>query len=705
MVIQHNMMAFNANRQYGINVGKGRKLTEKLSSGYKINRAADDAAGLAISEKMRRMIRGLGQSAENIQDGIGFVQTADGALNEAHDMLQRMNELAVKSANGTNTEEDRQYIDSEIQQLKTELDRIFSTTTFNDKKIWDPNNGGRKKVGEELKQAVTFTMPRNEIDITNENCGVIGWNGYQMKADKDGVWVEWTGYDTNKYVTSKVDWATLKKNDYAFEMSDYFNNPENVDPSDSNKKINNALFDNGDPDTGNPLFEKKISFSVQETATVEDMIAAINGVGLNTYNFTPMQSEIKWTDGTSPQYYVRTGSSINVGAAYVSNLNSPQGYDFDNVDNDGFIEPANGSGTVLPVGSATGNMTNIPSATDVASAKANDEQWEMTFDMEGIGKVTAKSIYINYGLNLVGNYDSATKGLWWDVDAYGNKYEKSYIVYDPAYDASGNYVGSKATLGHAMEALTGPRDDKYGVNNIATPGMLSDANGGCGVSGGWMEFTFQIKAQDKLPFGDKKNDVVGSYTVEIPIYANDTEADVLNRMQEVFNSKTVLDLQRNKSNSQYPDSQEFYSPTAFTRQIPVPIWGGTNQFFVQAGTEGGQHISVDYECLSVAAMKMQHTNVLTVEDSENAINEIKNAIQMVSTQRSDFGAYQNRLEHAVNANENTEENTQAAESVIRDTDMAKTMVAYSNNNILLQAGQAMLAQANQNNQAILSLLQ
>jgi len=114
MVIQHNMMAFNANRQYGINTGKSKKLTEKLSSGYRINRAADDAAGLAISEKMRRMIRGLGQSADNIRDGIGFVQTADGALNEAHDILQRMNELAVKSANGTNTEEDRKYIDSEV---------------------------------------------------------------------------------------------------------------------------------------------------------------------------------------------------------------------------------------------------------------------------------------------------------------------------------------------------------------------------------------------------------------------------------------------------------------------------------------------------------------------------------------------------------------------------------------------------------------
>lgn len=696
MVIQHNMMAFNANRQYGINVGKGRKLTEKLSSGYKINRAADDAAGLAISEKMRRMIRGLGQSAENIQDGIGFVQTADGALNEAHDMLQRMNELAVKSANGTNTEADRQYIDSEIQQLKTELDRIFDTTTFNDKKIWDPNNGGRKKVGEEMKQAVTFTMPTNYIDINEDNSGVIAWNGYQMKADEDGVWVEWTGYDSNKYATAKVDWATLKKNDYAFEMSDYFNNADNA--------VNSNLYDNGDPATGNPLFQKKISFSIQETTTVDDMIAAINDVYMSTYNYTPMQSEIKWLNGQEPQCknQIWTSSSINVGAAYVSNLNSAQGYDFENVDCDGFIEPADGSGNVLQNSSSAGNVTTRPSATDVASAQGSTETWEMTYKVEGIGQVTATPVYVSYGADLQ-SFDSATEDLWWYEDQYGRKWEKSYTLYDQVQN--GNNVELQGNLGHVMEALTGDRNDTYGTTNLQAPGLLSDANGGCGVSDGWMEFTFQLRAENDLAYGQKDNNVVGSYTIRIPIYANDTEDDVLNRVQEVLSENTVFDMQRNKSGSTYPDYQEFYKPTANNRQINVPIWGGTNQFFVQAGTEGGQHISVDYECLSVAAMGMQHTNVLTVEDAENAINQIKNAIQMVSTQRSDFGAYQNRLEHAVNANENTEENTQAAESVIRDTDMAKSMVEYSNNNILLQAGQAMLAQANQSNQAILSLLQ
>ncbi len=132
MVVKHNMTAMNANRMLGITTSAQAKQTEKLSSGYRINRAADDAAGLSISEKMRRQIRGLTQASSNAQDGISMVQTAEGALNEVTDMLQRMNELTVKAANGTYTSTQRQYIADEINQLTSEIDRIASTTRFND---------------------------------------------------------------------------------------------------------------------------------------------------------------------------------------------------------------------------------------------------------------------------------------------------------------------------------------------------------------------------------------------------------------------------------------------------------------------------------------------------------------------------------------------------------------------------------------------
>ena len=132
MVVQHNMQAMNANRMLNVTTTNQAKATEKLSSGYKINRAADDAAGLSISEKMRKQIRGLDQASTNAQDGISAVQTAEGALNEVHSMLQRMNELAVQAANGTNSESDRQAIQNEITQLETEIDRVAETTKFNE---------------------------------------------------------------------------------------------------------------------------------------------------------------------------------------------------------------------------------------------------------------------------------------------------------------------------------------------------------------------------------------------------------------------------------------------------------------------------------------------------------------------------------------------------------------------------------------------
>ena len=132
MVVQHNLTAMNSNRMLGLTASTQAKSTEKLSSGYKINRAADDAAGLAISEKMRKQIRGLTQASSNAQDGISAVQTAEGALTEVHDMLQRMNELAVKAANGTNSESDRTAIQQEIDQLTTEIDRVAETTKFNE---------------------------------------------------------------------------------------------------------------------------------------------------------------------------------------------------------------------------------------------------------------------------------------------------------------------------------------------------------------------------------------------------------------------------------------------------------------------------------------------------------------------------------------------------------------------------------------------
>ncbi len=171
MVVQHNITAMNSNRQLGITTGIQAKSSEKLSSGYKINRAADDAAGLAISEKMRRQVKGLTQASANAQDGISVVQTAEGALNEVHDMLQRMNELATKAANDTLQSTDRAYIKSELQALSSEIDRTASATEFNNQALLDG----------------TFTSKKLQVGSETDNINQIEVSIKKMSATKIGV--------------------------------------------------------------------------------------------------------------------------------------------------------------------------------------------------------------------------------------------------------------------------------------------------------------------------------------------------------------------------------------------------------------------------------------------------------------------------------------------------------------------------------------
>ena len=202
MVVQHNLTAMNSNRMLGLTTKTQAKSTEKLSSGYKVNRAADDAAGLSISEKMRRQIRGLTQASANAADGISCVQTAEGALNEVHDMLQRINELAVKGENGTLTSVDRSYIQSEVKQLMSEIDRVQSTTTFNEQSLLDGSftNKGLQ-VGAEAGQHIAITIANMN---TNELIGkaiadkaTFKTNHLETGADSTDTTIGYEQYDVS----------------------------------------------------------------------------------------------------------------------------------------------------------------------------------------------------------------------------------------------------------------------------------------------------------------------------------------------------------------------------------------------------------------------------------------------------------------------------------------------------------------------------
>ncbi|MDE5939955.1 MAG: flagellin [Lachnospiraceae bacterium] len=207
MIVKHNITAMNSNRMLGLTTSSQAKSTEKLSSGYKINRAADDAAGLSISEKMRRQVRGLTQASANAQDGISVVQTAEGALNEVEDMLQRMNELAVKGENGTLTTSDRASIQAEIAQLMSEVDRVQSTTTFNEMNLLDGKFVKGLQVGAEAGQ---------HIDISIANMSISGLANYIGDWGTDGT-------STNSKLYGPITFNALEKSTFNATVTTYGN--------------------------------------------------------------------------------------------------------------------------------------------------------------------------------------------------------------------------------------------------------------------------------------------------------------------------------------------------------------------------------------------------------------------------------------------------------------------------------------------------
>jgi len=207
MVVKNNLTAMNSNRMLNATVVSQAKSTEKLSSGYKINRAADDAAGLAISEKMRRQIRGLTQATANAQDGISCLQTAEGALNEVHSMLQRMNELAIKAGNETLQTIDKRYIQSELTALRVEIDRVAETTTFNEQKLLNGefSIGKRVQVGAEVQSPNQIRITINRMNWAAITAGSVSAFGVPASAAGGASTLEVvSGYDNIRATVSVI---------------------------------------------------------------------------------------------------------------------------------------------------------------------------------------------------------------------------------------------------------------------------------------------------------------------------------------------------------------------------------------------------------------------------------------------------------------------------------------------------------------------
>lgn len=709
IVVAHNLAAMNANRQLNIVGDQKKKSTEKLSSGYRINRAADDAAGLAISEKLRWQTRGLNRASMNCKEGIGYVQVADGALQETHKILQRLNELAVQSANDTNTQTDRAAIDQERGHLVSELNRIFTDTSFNERKIWDPGavklkNPPTPEYETIHHDAVDVDNSYSFSDITDENSGTVPARDITVNASvDDGLSFNWTGYNGYTYTTGKIDWDTLQKNNYQIKLSDLY--PTGTITSNGSPVASASFYDS----KGNPLIDANYSFSRYEKATIEDVVKSLNGSTLSVIESAPLNGRFEDQNGKQASNgFSVTSVQINYSSAYKSyiNKNGPAdydstktSYDFDK-GTDSFFTPINREGKELNATSddytgikiiyGSGNLTKCPDYDNltVDTAKNDSTPFSFSYYLNGVGRVNADLADVSYtGGSLA---DPNDENVWWKWMTYsdGSKHQASLVYSENTSDLKG-----------IMEVLKGSN---------GKPGILKSSLGGRSEYGGQVNLEFYLKDQGGSIIGNVK---IGQR------FSNDvTEEKFYDAIKESLNKDTILDLYTSDSQEASTYDLAIYAKDGNNVDIPEDrikqmVWhypldyeADPIQLIIQDGALKGNRLDISYENMSLVTIGLAGMDMLTQQNASQAIDLVGYAIEKVSKERAVFGAYQNRLEHTIANVDNTAENTDAAESKIRDTDMPKEMVYFSMQSILEQAGQSVLAQTNQITQGVLDLL-
>lgn len=558
MVVQHNLNAINANNKMNINVSGTKKATEKLSSGYQINRAGDNAAGLAISEKMRSQIRGLSQATKNANDGISLIQTAEGGLNETHSILQRMRELAVQSANGTYQDDtDREAIQLEVDALKSEIDRIASSTEYNGMKLLDGSLGGTTTGTTDFGARYGVLISANTV-VDGAN------NKLKENLSLEGA-----------TLTSSVNGVTVKLADTASGVGG-----ENAqwDAAGTTLTINLKA--------GQSYSQSQINDLIKNAT-----MAKANAAGTPQAS-TPADVELKLKSGVFTFQKAETFKT-SAGVRAASDDTDLVEYLINGTDqNDGYAD------TIKFTSNNYGEDTrNLKIATDVAAGK------------EWVATTTAN----NEGTGI----------------------------------KDGEFT---------LHLATGVEYTEEDIQNL-----LKQAG---------LDYTVTL-TDSKTPDGDKS------------FYAQKVVAEA---------DATAIEIGKTTAGAGLGSDKLTGTGKGLTFQI------GAN------GVED-QRVTLSVGDMSSTSIGVGGADVSTQDAANKAIDMVDSAVKTVSMQRAGLGALQNRLEYTVNNLTTTNENLTAAESQIRDTDMATEMINYTKNNILQQASQAMLAQANQQPQAILQLLQ
>jgi flagellin len=679
MIITHNLEAMNTYRNVGINNNCMATVMEKLSSGYQINRAADNAAELTISESMRSQIRGLMRSSKNAQDGISLIQTAEGALGEVHSMLQRIRELHVQGANDVNTEADRDAIQQEIDNLVGEIDRVAHETEFNTKKLLDGSCGS--------------AMVTPDMVVTNFN------------GDRLTMGDIWNNNSTNIiYMEDADQFSTTQSAIDAPTIAGYDN-------------LKNALQTQIVPQAINSLL-----------STFNDAFGYLNGssigIGLNLYNDPSSATMASVTIGT---WSYGDGNMVSDNIAYRLSVN--MGYiALDSSGNiiDDNTNPRGRSALETTIihemmhammdESVTSGMVGVSNG--VRDSSNSFPKWFK----EGMAQAAAGAAgpYSNW-INSLGISSSSTVD---DIQArlspanvrlssntdkasYGTGYLACMYL---GYLASGGSNISASSIADGLDKiLQGIRDGKSLNQVIGEKTSFSGITDFENSFGDTASATFVKELMGAVGTGLGGLAASGGYGSIDPL-SNGSASNNLFKLDTA--SSTIKNVYPSGTPKFTDGGLRSTGDTSGTGQSAgsTGVSGGPSYtthgdgLWIQAGANSNQGIILSIGSVTSEVLNIGSLSVFNNSDATNGITTVDNAINRVSQIRSSLGAYQNRLEHTMSVDDNTAENLQSAESRIRDADMAQQTMLYAKYSILNKAGMSMLSQANQNNKMVLKLL-
>jgi flagellin len=734
MRINNNLMAMNTHRQLGINAGNGAKSIEKLSSGYRINRAGDDAAGLAISEKMRAQVRGLNQASRNSQDAISMIQTAEGALNETQAILQRMRELAVQSANDTNVDTDRSALQNEINQLSEEITRISSTTEFNTQSLLDGSLDDIKfQIGANETQELSLDigdMSASALDVIDDTVALTSngdsIEGIEADDDFDVSDISMVAVESGA-VAATVESSGVSVAQYAADISPLFadgiTNANDVSFAGSGKIMIDAAGDI-------PWDDLLTSGAVNDTMNIS---------GITSGAIEYVKVDIDVVDSSGNTYAVTDYIQANASGDFVYDNH---GVSF-TLEADEFNKLASGA-VKVDLSAYTGSGTGVDFAAGEIDVLSNYTQ-TYSGDKAVFGTISldastddwlddvAQVMVQGADMHTSGGGQSITVSI---LDSNGDAISEDVYHLSGAAFGSGNFVYDEHGVSFTIDVENAQTlSGKFDVTVIDEAVTLANASGNDDIT-----FDITDASGNSQSIGVSLGDYTDAISLsgvvyEINVASSGAGAGAVAALDDTTN-KITLTAANTGTASQIDITDTGALGAAFT----VATTSGTDEsikltFTDSEGNDTSKTIATNAGTVSFAdtdgnevTFELQEYTDLTgvnvasefavggaertqdgidissQESASEAITKINDAINSVSDERAKLGAVQNRLEHTIKNLDTSAENLQASESRIRDVDMAKEMMEFTKNNILQQAAQAMLAQANQAPQGVLQLL-